>query len=60
MALHDLVNLSCDYLLNTNKQTNKQTKKKTEHGCQRLLPLTCSVCSSSRLPVGGKDGIPLC
>ena len=28
MALHDLVNLSCDYLLNPNKQTNKQTKKK--------------------------------
>lgn len=40
MALHDLVNLSCDYLLNT---TNKQKKVSV------AAPLTCSVCSSCPL-----------
>ena len=39
MAVLDLVNLSCDYLLNTNKQTKK------EH-VSVAVPLTCSVCSS--------------
>lgn len=37
MALHDLVNLSWDYLLNTNKQTKKKQKKNWAR-CQRLLP----------------------
>lgn len=40
MAVFDLVNLSCDYLLNTNKQTKKKST------VSAAVPLTCSVCSS--------------
>lgn len=50
MSVHDLVHLSCDYPLNTNKQ-------KIEHGVSGRLPLTCSLCSSC--PLGGNHGIPL-
>lgn len=38
--VHDLVNLSCDYLLNTNKQTKSQSV---------VAPLTRSLCSSCPL-----------
>lgn len=54
MALHDLVNLSWDYLLNT----NKQTKKKKMSTVSVAAPLTCSVCSSLS-PFGGNNGILL-
>lgn len=56
MALHDLVNLSWDYLLNTNKQTKKKKKKLST--VSAAAPLTCSVCSSLS-PFGGNNGILL-
>lgn len=48
LSVHDLVNLSCDYQLNT----NKQMKKKGER-CQ-CLSLTCSVCSYCPFLVANK------
>lgn len=36
IAVHDLVNLSCDYLLHTNKPRNRQKKKK--HGVSGCSP----------------------
>lgn len=51
MALHDVVNLSWDYLLNTNKQTKKMSTVSV------AAPLTCSVCSSLFPPFGGNNGI---
>lgn len=50
MALHDVVNLSCDYLLNTNKQTKK------EHGVSGCSPWRVA-CVHPCPPFGGNDGI---